>query len=185
VTDQIDRFVDKGILLKSGKVLEADIIVTATGLDLQMFGGAELSVDGRPFQINQSMGYRGIMLRDLPNLAAVIGYTNASWTLKADLSSEYFCRLIKHMDAIGMRQCTPRSHAEVQPEPFLNLNSGYIQRAAERMPKQGDRMPWKLYQNYALDLLLLRHGKVEDGYLVFSSAKPGVSDNPALNAVEG
>ena len=158
-------------------MLEADIIVTATGLDLVMFGGAELAVDGKPFQVNQSMGYRGIMLRDLPNLAAVVGYTNASWTLKADLSSEYFCRLINHMDATGMRQVTARdSTGDVREEPFLNLDSGYIQRAAERMPKQGDRMPWKLYQNYVLDLALLRYGKVEDGYLVFSrrrrSGKP-------------
>ncbi|MBH9412765.1 NAD(P)/FAD-dependent oxidoreductase [Pseudomonas aeruginosa] len=173
VTEHIDRFVERGIRLKTGEVLEADIIVTATGLDLVMFGGAELAVDGKPFQVNQSMGYRGIMLRDLPNLAAVVGYTNASWTLKADLSSEYFCRLINHMDATGMRQVTARdSTGDVREEPFLNLDSGYIQRAAERMPKQGDRMPWKLYQNYVLDLALLRYGKVEDGYLVFSSPAP-------------
>lgn len=177
VTEHIDRFVERGIRLKTGEVLEADIIVTATGLDLVMFGGAELAVDGKPFLVNQSMGYRGIMLRDLPNLAAVVGYTNASWTLKADLSSEYFCRLINHMDATGMRQVTARdSTGDVREEPFLNLDSGYIQRAAERMPKQGDRMPWKLYQNYVLDLALLRYGKVEDGYLVFSrrrrSGKP-------------
>lgn len=173
VTEHIDGFCEKGIRLKSGEVLEADVIVTATGLDLVLFGDAQLSVDGQPFQVNRSMGYRGIMLRDLPNLAAVVGYTNASWTLKADLSSEYFCRLINHMDAIGMRQCTPCASAgEVQEEPFLNLQSGYIQRAAERMPKQGDRAPWKLYQNYALDLALLRHGKLEDGYLRFSSPLP-------------
>lgn len=173
VTEHIDRFVERGIRLKTGEVLEADIIVTATGLDLVMFGGAELAVDGKPFLVNQSMGYRGIMLRDLPNLAAVVGYTNASWTLKADLSSEYFCRLINHMDATGMRQVTARdSTGDVREEPFLNLDSGYIQRAAERMPKQGDRMPWKLYQNYVLDLALLRYGKVEDGYLVFSSPAP-------------
>ncbi len=173
VTEHIDRFVERGIRLKTGEVLEADIIVTATGLDLVMFGGAELAVDGKPFQVNQSMGYRGIMLRDLPNLAAVVGYTNASWTLKADLSSEYFCRLINHMDATGMRQVTARdSTGDVREEPFLNLDSGYIQRAAERMPKQDDRMPWKLYQNYVLDLALLRYGKVEDGYLVFSSPAP-------------
>ncbi|MDO8698609.1 MAG: FAD-containing monooxygenase EthA, partial [Pseudomonas sp.] len=99
-------------------------------------------------------------------------YTNASWTLKADLSSEYFCRLINHMDAIGMRQCTPRnSGSDVADAPFLDLASGYIQRAAGKLPKQGDRAPWKLYQNYLLDLALLRFGKVEDGYLIFSSPK--------------
>jgi cation diffusion facilitator CzcD-associated flavoprotein CzcO len=184
VTEHIDSFCEKGIRLKSGQVLEADVIVTATGLDLVMFGGAELAVDGKPFQVNQSMGYRGIMLRDLPNLAAVVGYTNASWTLKADLSSEYFCRLINHMDAIGMRQCTPRAGAgQVKEEPFLNLNSGYIQRAADKMPKQGDRTPWKLYQNYALDLALLRHGKVEDGYLTFTSPRAQQDDGASLQAV--
>ncbi len=127
VTEHIDRFVERGIRLKTGEVLEADIIVTATGLDLVMFGGAELAVDGKPFQVNQSMGYRGIMLRDLPNLAAVVGYTNASWTLKADLSSEYFCRLINHMDATGMRQVTARDstgdvRARALPQPRLRLH---------------------------------------------------------------
>lgn len=186
VTDQIERFCEKGILLKSGQVLEADVIVTATGLDLVMFGGAELAIDGQPFDVTKSMGYRGIMLRDLPNLAAIVGYTNASWTLKADLSSEYFCRLINHLDAIGMQQCTPRqSHGLVKEEPFLNLNSGYIQRAADKMPKQGDRTPWKLYQNYALDLALLRYGKVEDGYLAFTAPKQRQSAAPSVEALEG
>ncbi|CAD5105864.1 flavin-containing monooxygenase [Zestomonas carbonaria] len=172
VTDHIDTFTETGIRLKSGQVLEADVIVTATGLDLLLFGGIEVAVDGQPFDAAKSMGYRGIMLRDLPNAAVVLGYTNASWTLKADLSSEYFCRLINHMDAIGMRQCTPRSRdGEVRPAPFLNLNSGYIQRVADKLPSQGDRAPWKLYQNYLLDLALLRYGKVEDGYLEFSSPK--------------
>ncbi|UVE17594.1 NAD(P)/FAD-dependent oxidoreductase [Pseudomonas sp. LS44] len=170
VTDHIDTFTETGIRLKSGQTLDADIIVTATGLELVLFGGMQVTLDGQPFDPAQSMGYRGIMLRDLPNAAAVLGYTNASWTLKADLSSEYFCRVINHMDAIGMRQCTPRDvGCQVKREPFLNLDSGYIHRAADKMPSQGDRAPWKLYQNYALDLALLRFGKVEDGYLVFSS----------------
>ena len=104
VTAEIERFTAQGIRLKTGEELAADVIVSATGLQLQLFGGIEVSVDGVPFEAPKSMGYRGIMLRDLPNLAVVMGYTNASWTLKADLSSEYFCRLIKHMDAIGMRQ---------------------------------------------------------------------------------
>jgi len=172
VTDHIDTFTETGIRLKSGQMLEADVIITATGLDLVLFGGMQVAVDGKPFDAAQSMGYRGIMLRDLPNAAVVLGYTNASWTLKADLSSEYFCRLINHMDAISMRQCTPcNTTGEVKTAPFLNLNSGYIQRVADKLPSQGDRAPWKLYQNYALDLLLLRFGKVEDGYLVFSSPK--------------
>lgn len=170
VTDHIDGFTATGIRLKSGQELPADVIISATGLELQLFGGMSVAVDGVPFDAAQSMGYRGIMLRDLPNAAVVLGYTNASWTLKADLSSEYFCRLINHMDATGMRQCTPRDTArDVKPAPFLDLASGYIQRAAGKIPSQGDRAPWKLYQNYLLDLALLRYGKVADDYLVFSS----------------
>ena len=170
VTEHIAGFTEHGIRLESGEELPADVIVSATGLDLLLFGGIELAVDGTPFDAAQSMGYCGVMLRDLPNLAVVLGYTNASWTLKADLSSEYFCRLIKHMDALGMRQCTPRDPKRLAREaPFLDLSSGYIKRAAAKLPKQGDRTPWKLYQNYLLDLALLRYGKVEDGYLEFSS----------------
>ncbi|HBX57865.1 flavin-containing monooxygenase [Pseudomonas sp. UBA2684] len=170
VTEHIDGFTAKGIRLKSGKELPADVIVSATGLELQLFGGMQVAVDGVPFDAAKSMGYRGIMLRDLPNAAVVLGYTNASWTLKADLSSEYFCRLINHMDAIGMRQCTPRdTQRQVKEAPFLDLASGYIKRAADKIPTQGDRAPWKLYQNYLLDLALLRYGKVEDGYLAFTS----------------
>lgn len=178
VTAAIDGFTAKGIRLKSGEELPADVIVSATGLELQLFGGMQVAVDGVPFDAAKSMGYRGIMLRDLPNAAVVLGYTNASWTLKADLSSEYFCRLINHMDASGMRQCTPRdAKRQVKPAPFLDLASGYIQRAADKIPSQGDRAPWKLYQNYLLDLLLLRYGRVVDGYLEFSS--PHVGSAPA------
>jgi cation diffusion facilitator CzcD-associated flavoprotein CzcO len=178
VTAAIDGFTAKGIRLKSGEELPADVIVSATGLELQLFGGMQVAVDGVPFDAAKSMGYRGIMLRDLPNAAVVLGYTNASWTLKADLSSEYFCRLINHMDASGMRQCTPRDATrKVKQAPFLDLASGYIQRAADKIPSQGDRAPWKLYQNYLLDLLLLRYGRVVDGYLEFSS--PQVGSAPA------
>jgi len=170
VTAEIEHFTAQGILLKSGEELAADVIVSATGLQLQLFGGIDVSVDGAPFEAPKSMGYRGIMLRDLPNLAVVMGYTNASWTLKADLSSEYFCRLIRHMDVIGMRQVTPRdSDGRARPEPFLDLQSGYIERASHLLPAQGDRAPWKLHQNYLLDLALLRYGKLEDEYLVFSA----------------
>ena len=124
-------------------------------------------VDGRPFVAAESMGYRGLMLRDLPNAVMILGYTNASWTLKADLSSQYLCRLIRHMDAHGQRQITPRQHGAVGKAPFLDLKSGYIERAAHLLPSQGDRMPWKVYQNYLLDLILLRHGRLEDGSLEF------------------
>ncbi|MBZ9663882.1 NAD(P)/FAD-dependent oxidoreductase [Pseudomonas sp. LMG 31766] len=170
VTDEIERFTAQGIRLKSGEELAADVIVSATGLQLQLFGGIAVSVDGAPFEAPKSMGYRGIMLRDLPNLAVVMGYTNASWTLKADLSSEYFCRLIRHVDAIGMRQVTPRdTDGRARPEPFLDLQSGYIERASHLLPAQGDRVPWKLHQNYLFDLAQLRYGNLEDDYLVFSA----------------
>ena len=179
VTAEIERFTAGGVRLKNGEELPADVVVSATGLELQLFGGIAVSVDGAPFEAPRSMGYRGIMLRDLPNLAVILGYTNASWTLKADLSSEYFCRLIHHLDAIGMRQATPRdSTGDVRPAPFLDLKSGYIQRAAHLLPAQGDRAPWKLYQNYALDLALLRYGKLEDGYLQFS--QPSTTQGGAL-----
>ena len=180
VTEHIDGLTAKGIRLKTGEELPADVIISATGLELQLFGGMQVAVDGVPFEAAESMGYRGIMLRDLPNVAVVLGYTNASWTLKADLSSEYYCRLINHMDATGMRQCTPRDPArQVNAAPFLDLASGYIQRAAAKIPSQGDRAPWKLYQNYLLDLALLRYGKVEDDYLVFSSPQVGPTNASA------
>ena len=138
VTEHIDGLTAKGIRLKTGEELPADVIISATGLELQLFGGMQVAVDGVPFDAAKSMGYRGIMLRDLPNAAVVLGYTNASWTLKADLSSEYFCRVINHMDAIGMRQCTPRDSArQVKEAPFLDLASGYIKRAAGKIPTPG------------------------------------------------
>ena len=167
VTAQIDTFTEQGVRLRSGQELTADTIVSATGLELQLFGGLQLVVDGRPFVAAESMGYRGLMLRDLPNAVMILGYTNASWTLKADLSSQYLCRLIRHMDAHGQRQVTPRQHGAVGKAPFLDLKSGYIERAAHLLPSQGDRMPWKVYQNYLLDLILLRHGRLEDGSLEF------------------
>jgi len=170
VTEPIECLTANGIRLQSGRELAADTIVSATGLQLQLFGGMQLAVDGQPFDAAQSMGYRGIMLRDLPNAAVVLGYTNASWTLKADLSCQYLCRLLRHMEASGMRQVTPREPSgRVRPTPFLDLQSGYIRRAAHLLPSQGDHLPWKLYQNYLLDLLLLRYARLEDGCLQFSS----------------
>lgn len=177
VTDEIEHFSEGGVRLKSGRELQADAIVSATGLELQLFGGMQLQVDGKPFEASRSMGYRGLMLRDLPNVGVVMGYTNASWTLKADLSSRYFCRLLRHMDATGMRQATPReTSGKVRPTPFLDLKSGYIRRAAHLLPSQGDRLPWKLYQNYLLDLALLRFARLDDGCLEFSSPQPHARD---------
>ena len=172
VTDHIDTFTKTGIRLKSGQELQADMIITATGLNLQLLGGMKVQVDGQPFEMTETLNYRGVMFKDLPNLAMIFGYTNASWTLKADLSSEYICRLLKHMDKHGLRQCTPRNYDDsVVDEPFLGLASGYIQRAKNVLPKQGNKAPWKLYQNYALDLANLRFSKLEDGAMTFSNPK--------------
>lgn len=172
VTDHIDRFTEKGILLKSGQELQADIIITATGLDLQLFGGMQVTVDGQPVNMGQKLNYKGTMFNDLPNLSYTFGYTNASWTLKADLIAEYVCRLLKHMDATGTRICTPRQKdPSVKADDFLDMTSGYVQRALDRLPKSGNKAPWKLYQNYAMDMNQLRRGSVDDGIMEF--AKPG------------
>lgn len=170
VTDHIERFTEHGILLKSGQTLEADIIITATGLDLQLLGGMALEVDGQPFDLGKSMNYKGVMFQDLPNFAMVFGYTNASWTLKADITSEYLCRLLKTMDKHRMHQVTPRlQNDSVQALPFVDMSSGYLQRALSKLPRQGSRAPWKLHENYAKDLVMLRFGKVDDGTITFSN----------------
>lgn len=171
VTDKIDSFTAKGIKLESGVTLEADIIVTATGLDLELMGGMEVRVDDEVIDVPSKMYYKGMAFEDVPNLAMVFGYTNASWTLKADLTSEYVCRLLNHMDKKGTRQCTPVNKDKgVKKESFLNMKSGYIQRVAEKLPKQGDKAPWRLTMNYALDLGLLRYGKVADGVMKFTKS---------------
>lgn len=172
VTDQIDRFTERGILLKSGKELEADIVVCATGLELQLFGGAQVFVDGKQIDMSETFNYKGMMFSDIPNLSNTLGYTNASWTLKADLIAEYVCRLIKHMDKTGTRICVPRVRdPAMQPAPFLDMTSGYFARVMHMLPKQGSKAPWKLYQNYALDMTALRRGKVDDGVMEFSKAR--------------
>ena len=171
VTDTIDRFVENGILLKSGEVLEADIIITATGLELQMLGGASLSLDGVPVDVSKKLYYKGAMLEDMPNAALVFGYTNSSWTLKADLISEYVCRLLNYMDAKGYKTATPRNlDANVKREPFLDLSAGYVQRVIKTLPQQGDRFPWRLYQNYLKDFRSFKFTKVNDGNLEFKKA---------------
>ena len=176
VTDHIDTFTENGIKLKSGKELEADIIISATGLDLQLFGGMKVTIDGKAHDINQSTAYKALMLSDVPNAALIFGYTNASWTLKADISSEYICRLLKHMDRTGTRQATPRMNdASVSQEPFIDMQSGYFQRAKHKFPKQGSKAPWKLKQNYVADLANLRYSKVDDGIMEFSN--PASADN--------
>lgn len=172
VTDHITGFTADSIQLKSGGALKADVVVTATGLDLLVMGGIALSVDGKPVVMNQSMTYKGMMLADVPNLAYVVGYTNASWTLKADLVSEYVCRTLNHMHKTGMRQCTPRMNdPTVQPVNWIDFTSGYVQRALDRFPKQGDKAPWCLHQNYARDIVNLRFGRLDDGAMEFSNPK--------------
>jgi monooxygenase len=172
VTDHIDRFTENGILLKSGTALEADIIVTATGLNMQIMSGLELFVDGRREHIGDHVLYKGIMFSNMPNILMWFGYTNASWTLKADLTSEYACRLINHMDATGTAVVTPvLADHNMELEGFVpDFTSGYFARAAAGLPKQGAEFPWKLFQNYIKDVKLLRKGDLEDGVLTF--AKP-------------
>jgi monooxygenase len=168
-TDTIETFTETGIELASGEELEADVIIAATGLNLQPLGGMDLAVDGRRVDLPETMAYKGMMLGDVPNLAFTVGYTNASWTLKADLTSEYVCRLLRHMDEHGHRQATPVADPAVEEEPFLDFNSGYVQRALHLFPKQGAREPWKLRQNYPLDIRTLRHAAIDDGTMAFSS----------------
>jgi monooxygenase len=170
VTDQIDTFTERGIRLKSGKELEADIIVTATGLAMQAFGGMELAVDKQRVDPGQVLAYKGVMMSGVPNFASVFGYINASWTLKADLICNYVCRLLNFMDRKGVRQVTPNPLGESAVAPFVdNFSSGYIQRALASWPKQGQKKPWRVYQNYFRDTISLKWTRVDDEALEFSN----------------
>ncbi len=167
VTDQIETFTETGIQLASGRHLDADLIVTATGLRLVFLGGLDLTVDGKKVEPSAHKVYKGAMLGDVPNLAMATGYTNASWTLKAELVIEYACRLISYMDRKGLASCTPRPPADIGDVPLIDFSSGYVQRAIPHMPRQGTRVPWKLHQNYLRDLVMLRRGRLRDGNLQF------------------
>jgi cation diffusion facilitator CzcD-associated flavoprotein CzcO len=181
VTDGIETFTEKGILLKSGEELEADIIITATGLAMQCLGGIELSVDGDHVDPGKTLAYKGVMMSGVPNLASVFGYINASWTLKADLICNYVCRLLNFMDRRGVRQVTPRSHGEGAARPFVeNFTPGYIQRALASWPKQGTRRPWRVYQNYLRDTISLKWTPIDSGGLEFSNP-PHVTWDPAFS----
>jgi monooxygenase len=169
VTDGIECFTQEGLKLTSGGELRADIVVVATGLKLNVLGDVAVRVDGRLCDLGEAMAYKGMMLSDVPNLAMTFGYTNASWTLKADLTAGYVCRLLRYMDRRGYAIAVPRRDPSMLPQPFLTFTSGYVQRALAILPKQGPTRPWKVYQNYVRDLLNLRYGRIADGVMQFGS----------------
>ncbi len=173
VTDHIDAFTETGIRLRSGSELEADLIITATGLELQFVGGIDLVVDGEAVELASRLTYKGMMLEGVPNLALAVGYTNASWTLKCDLTCRYVCRLLNHLRGTGRRQCTAVNRdPSVVAEPLLGLQSGYIQRAADRLPKQGSKFPWRVYQSFLADYRATKLSSVEDGIMEFTNPVP-------------
>jgi monooxygenase len=173
VTDAVESFTERGVALASGAELEADVVITATGLNMLALGGMALIVDGREVDISQTVGYKGMMLSGVPNMAVAMGYTNASWTLKADLVCEYVCRMLNHMDERGYRQFTPLAPDPSLPtKPFVDLSSGYVQRSIDAFPRQGIRAPWQLHQNYLRDVRLLRRGPLEDEGILFSRGEP-------------
>ena len=171
VTDHIETFTEEGLLLESGAELEADVIITATGLNLMVLGGMDIVVDGETLEMPEAVTYKGMMFAGVPNLAYALGYTNASWTLKCDLVAKYACRLINHLDANGFASATPKApDPSVGIEPVIDLSAGYVQRAIDQLPKQGTRTPWKLHQNYAKDIVMLRYGTLDDEAMEFSAA---------------
>jgi cation diffusion facilitator CzcD-associated flavoprotein CzcO len=183
VTDRIERFTGRGILLQSGEELEADIIVTATGLNMVMLGEVEFEVDGEVVDFSKTWTYKGLMFSGVPNLVQTWGYINASWTLRSDLVAEYFCRLLNHMDHIGARQAVPTLRPrdrDMQARPWIeDFSSGYMQRAMPLFPKQGDREPWLNPQDYRKDRKMFRTAPFDDGALVFSNPGQGKQDRPA------
>ena len=186
VTDRIDTFTDTGLLLASGATLDADVVVTATGLELLFLGGIEVSVDGRPVDLSSTLAYKGMMLEGVPNLAMAVGYTNASWTLKCELTCRYVTRLLDHMRERGVRQCTPvNDDPTVTPRPLLSLTSGYVRRSQDRFPKQGSTFPWQVHQSYLRDYRALRLGAVEDGVMRFSNPAPDATPVAATGRVAG
>jgi cation diffusion facilitator CzcD-associated flavoprotein CzcO len=167
VTDTIETFTERGIRLTSGEELEADLVVTATGLRLLPFGGIELSVDGTPIKVAETMAYKALMLSGIPNFAFTIGYTNASWTLKADLVADFVCRLLAHLDDTGHRSAVAVPDPDIAEAPFMDFSSGYVLRSLDALPKQGDREPWRLRQNYLTDVRTIRRDAIDDGVLRF------------------
>jgi monooxygenase len=170
VTDEIETFTETGLQLKSGEHLDADIIVTATGLVVKLMSGLQLTVDGAAVDLSKTITYKGMMYSDVPNVVSALGYTNASWTLKCDLTADYVCRLLKYMDQHGYAQCTPRvNNADLTTEPAIDFTSGYVLRALHTLPRQGSKTPWRLHQNYVKDLSMLRFGRLDDGTMEFKA----------------
>ncbi|MGJ3231792.1 MAG: flavin-containing monooxygenase [Oceanicaulis sp.] len=170
VTDHIERFTRTGVQLKSGDHLDADLIIPATGLAMQVGGGVEIDVDGRPLHARDHVTYRGMMLSDVPNLALAFGYTNASWTLKIDLTCERVCRMLNHMERTGADYAVPEPPADLETLPLLDFSSGYVQRALPDLPRMGATQPWRTYQNYIKDMMTIRYGKLDDGHMRFGRA---------------
>ena len=171
VTDHIDTFTERGLKLKSGEELDADIVITATGLNLLAFGGVQLVVDGQEVELAKTMAYKGMMLSGVPNFAYIVGYTNASWTLKADLVCEYVCRLLDRMDRKGDTWCVPERDPSVDEVPFLDFAAGYVLRSVDSFPKQGSKAPWRLRMNFFRDLVSLRHGSIDESMRFGVAAK--------------
>ena len=169
-TDGIERFTASGLQLASGEHVDADIIIPATGLEILLMGGIAFSVDGNPWAARDHFAYRGMMLSGLPNLAICFGYTNASWTLKIDLTCERVCRQLNHMAEQEYDYCVPEPPADIEPIPLLDFSSGYVQRAVDQLPQQGSKPPWRAYQNYFQDMMAIRFGKLEDGHMRWGQA---------------
>ena len=187
MTEQIDRFVPGGIRLASGETIEADLIIPAIGLDMQIAGGAHISLDGRLLRPGELYTYRGMMLGGVPNLALAFGYTNASWTLKVDLTFERICRMLNHMKKTGTQVAIAELPDDIEPAPLLDFSSGYIQRALPNLPRQGSKAPWRTYQNYLQDMMTIRFGSLEDGHMRFAPAGEPVAlarPDPAREAAE-
>jgi cation diffusion facilitator CzcD-associated flavoprotein CzcO len=172
VTDHIEEFTEKGLMLKSGKKLEADLIVTATGLVMKLMAGLDLFVDDKQVDLSKTLAYKGMMYSDIPNVASAFGYTNASWTLKCDLTAEYVCRILNYMEKNNYDICTPRlKDSSVKPEPAVDFTSGYVQRALPSLPSQGSKLPWRVHQNYIKDLSMIRYGRIDDGTMEFKRSQ--------------
>jgi cation diffusion facilitator CzcD-associated flavoprotein CzcO len=187
VTDEVEMFTETGIQLRSGTRLDADVIITATGLNLRMLGGASLEVDGEPLAVHELLTYKAVLLENMPNAALVFGYINASWTLKADLAARYVCRLLNHMDAHGYTQVVARARpADRTSESVLAaLNSGYVRRGNPKLPRQGTHGPWRVTNDYLRDRAMLRRGPIDDGILRFSTAPAVRNPQPSAPASPG